>query len=180
MLPRRQDTLLPGSSSAEFDASCCVPRLQTCGDLPCREVYTKLQPGFNERCTAPLLVDKVQRKAVCNESGIMLDMLYAAAAELPSAAPFDLKPATMATEIDELNDYVYNKVNNATYRCRPSPQLLAGTPLQADCHCAEPPGLLQVWLCHDAECLRRGAGGSGGGIAARGGTPDKRALSDGR
>lgn len=82
-----------------------------------REVYVKLQPGFNERCTAPLLVDKVQRKAVCNDSGLMLDMLYAAAAKLPGAAPVDLKPAAMAAEIDELNSFVYNKVNNATYRC---------------------------------------------------------------
>jgi glutathionyl-hydroquinone reductase len=83
----------------------------------CREVYAKADPAFSGRCTAPLLIDKAQRKSVCNESGIMLDMLYRIAAQLPDCAPFDLKPTSMAADIDKLNTFLYNKVNNAVYRC---------------------------------------------------------------
>ena len=83
----------------------------------CREVYQRLEPGFSGRCTAPLLVDKVTKTAVCNDSGIMLDTLYRLAGTVPGAASHDLKPAGMAAEIDKLNDFIYTNVNNAVYRC---------------------------------------------------------------
>ena len=78
-----------------------------------------MSPGFSGRCTAPLLVDKRQGKAVCNESGIMLDMLYEMASNLEDCAPYDLKPEPMAAQIDDMNDFVYNNINNAVYRCAP-------------------------------------------------------------
>ena len=47
----------------------------------------------------------------------MLDMLYDLSAQLPDCAPYDLKPAAMAAQIDDVNEFVYNNVNNAVYRC---------------------------------------------------------------
>jgi len=40
-----------------------------------REVYDALTGGFRGRCTAPLLVDKVQKKVVSNESADLMRML---------------------------------------------------------------------------------------------------------
>lgn len=54
---------------------------------------------------------------MCNESGIMLDMLYDVAQQVPDCAQYDLKPQGMAAAIDELNAFVYKSVNNAVYRC---------------------------------------------------------------
>jgi hypothetical protein len=62
-------------------------------------------------------VDKLQCKPVCNDSGVMLDMLYRVAEGLPDCAQFDLKPATLADGIDDLNNFIYKNVNNAVYRC---------------------------------------------------------------
>jgi glutathionyl-hydroquinone reductase len=82
----------------------------------CREVYDKCDPGFSGRCTAPLLVDKTSKRAVCNDSGLLLDNLYAMAAQLPMHGNINLKPAELASEIDELNAFLYKSVNNAVYR----------------------------------------------------------------
>lgn len=41
------------------------------------DVYNKLSPNFEGRCTAPLLIDKKTGKAVSNESGDILKMLNA-------------------------------------------------------------------------------------------------------
>ena len=87
---------------------------------PCREVYDKCSSGFSGRCTAPLLVDKVTKQAVCNDSGLLLDNLYSIAQELPMSGGIDLKPPDLAQEIDELNSFIYNSVNNAVYRYAPT------------------------------------------------------------
>ncbi|CAM9465537.1 unnamed protein product [Discosporangium mesarthrocarpum] len=90
-----------------------------CNDL--REVYEKCSPGFKGRCTAPLLVDKKSRRIVSNESSQIVRMLN----ELDfgkgvggGVGPFlvDLCPADLEGQVDRLNDYVYNKVNNGVYR----------------------------------------------------------------
>lgn len=84
--------------------------------LSCREVYDKCATGFSGRCTSPLLVDKQSKRAVCNDSGLLLDNLYNMAKELPNAGGIVLKPPQLAAEIDELNTFIYNSVNNAVYR----------------------------------------------------------------
>jgi putative glutathione S-transferase len=40
-----------------------------------REVYDALTGGYRGRCTAPLLVDKKQKKLVSNESADLMRML---------------------------------------------------------------------------------------------------------
>eukprot|EP00277_Geminigera_cryophila_P038194 CAMPEP_0173103842 /NCGR_PEP_ID=MMETSP1102-20130122/38699_1 /TAXON_ID=49646 /ORGANISM="Geminigera sp., Strain Caron Lab Isolate" /LENGTH=223 /DNA_ID=CAMNT_0013998871 /DNA_START=41 /DNA_END=709 /DNA_ORIENTATION=+ len=47
------------------------------GGKDLREVYDALTGGFRGRCTAPLLVDKKQKKVVCNESADLMRMLNA-------------------------------------------------------------------------------------------------------
>ena len=74
----------------------------------CREVYEAASPGYRGRCTAPLVIDKLQRRLVSNESADILRMLNSM--QLPGASNVDLYPAEHRAEIDVINDLVYNKV----------------------------------------------------------------------
>eukprot|EP00198_Chlamydomonas_reinhardtii_P009687 XP_001699024.1 predicted protein [Chlamydomonas reinhardtii] len=65
-------------------------------------VYDTVSPGFRGRCTAPLLVDRSKRAAVCNESADIVRGLDAA--NLPGATTaVQLRPPALAAQIDVLN-----------------------------------------------------------------------------
>jgi len=83
-----------------------------CNDL--REVYELCQPGFRGRCTAPLVVDTRARRLVSNESSDIVRNLNAL--QLPGASDVDLVPPHLAAQIDQLNDLVYNQINNGVYK----------------------------------------------------------------
>ena len=85
--------------------STCPPASSLPG---CREVYEAASPGYRGRCTAPLVIDKLQRRLVSNESADILRMLNSM--QLPGASNVDLYPAEHRAEIDAINDLVYNKV----------------------------------------------------------------------
>lgn len=78
------------------------------------EVYDRLQPGFRGRCTAPLLVDRVARRAVCNESADIVRSLNEL--QLPGCTHLDLRPPQLEAEIDSLNARIYASINNGVYR----------------------------------------------------------------
>ena len=89
-----------------------------------REVYDFVAGGaYRGRCTAPLLVDTHKKRAVSNESADIARMLNDAEWPLLSSASdaneksVQLRPASLAATIDETNDFVYSKLNNAVYRC---------------------------------------------------------------
>jgi glutathionyl-hydroquinone reductase len=90
-----------------------------CRDL--RELYDKLSPtgAFQGRCTAPLLVDKISKRAVSNESSDIVRMLNAATFQRKddTPKPFNLYPPDLALEIDSTNEWVYRLLNNGVYRC---------------------------------------------------------------
>ncbi|KAK9809858.1 hypothetical protein WJX72_000438 [[Myrmecia] bisecta] len=79
-----------------------------------REVYDTASPGYRGRCTAPLLVDKIARRIVNNESSQILQMLNAL--QLPGCTPVELYPRELAMQIDAVNDLVYDKINNGVYK----------------------------------------------------------------
>ncbi len=74
----------------------------------CREVYDAAQTRYKGRCTAPLLIDKKQQKLVSNESSDIMRMLNSVS--LPGCNDIDLYPSHLQSEIDEVNDLVYDKV----------------------------------------------------------------------
>ena len=76
-------------------------------------MYDLLSPGYRGRCTAPLLVDRVSRRVVCNESSLIVRNLNAVA--MPGSSTVDLYPAALAPEIDAWNDRIYAAVNNGVY-----------------------------------------------------------------
>ena len=90
-----------------------------CQDL--RQLYQLLSPGYQGRCTAPLLVDKVSRTIVSNESADIVRMLNDHATALlgktEGEVSINLVPESLRAAIDETNEWVYRLLNNGVYRC---------------------------------------------------------------
>lgn len=85
-----------------------------CTDL--RQVYDLCTPGnaYKGRCTAPLLIDKISRKIVCNDSGYMIRNLNSI--QYKSGRTIDLCPKHMEYEIDMMNALTYESINNGVYK----------------------------------------------------------------
>lgn len=76
-----------------------------------KEAYELTDPGFDARVTVPVLFDTHANRIVNNESAEIVRMLDAWSQTGPDLYPPDLRVA-----IDEVNDRVYNSVNNGVYR----------------------------------------------------------------
>ncbi|NLR96757.1 glutathione S-transferase family protein [Rhizobium sp. P38BS-XIX] len=79
------------------------------------EVYLKADPHYSGRVTVPVLWDKQTGTIVNNESAEIIRMFNSAFGGI-TGATLDLYPADLATEIDALNDIVYDSVNNGVYK----------------------------------------------------------------
>jgi putative glutathione S-transferase len=68
--------------------------------------------------TVPLLVDSESRRAVCNESSLLLrdfgGPLFNSVARFPDV---DLFPPALAAEIEAANERMYEALNNGVYKC---------------------------------------------------------------
>jgi putative glutathione S-transferase len=73
--------------------------------------YLESDPTFDDRVTVPVLYDTRDRRIVNNESADIVRMLNAWGTTGP-----DLYPEALRTAIDEVNDRVYNSINNGVYR----------------------------------------------------------------
>jgi putative glutathione S-transferase len=79
------------------------------------EAYRATDPSFDDRVTVPVLWDTETGQIVSNESGEILRMLgteFDAVAE----REVDLYPPALRSEIDELNELIYENLNNAVYQ----------------------------------------------------------------
>ncbi len=79
------------------------------------EVYRKAQPDYTGRVTVPVLWDKQRNGIVSNESADIIRMLNSAFDNL-GATPGDFYPDDRHAEIDNLNDLIYDTVNNGVYQ----------------------------------------------------------------
>ncbi len=79
------------------------------------EIYTKADPEYSGRVTVPVLWDKKTETIVSNESSEIIRMLNSAFNGL-DAVPGDYYPDSMRAEIDEINNRVYDTVNNGVYK----------------------------------------------------------------
>jgi glutathionyl-hydroquinone reductase len=77
--------------------------------------YSATNPSYDARVTVPVLWDRESGVVVSNESADILRMLGTVFTPL-AAHPIDLYPASLQGEIDELNDRIYENVNNAVYK----------------------------------------------------------------
>lgn len=79
------------------------------------QIYTKANPDYSGRVTVPVLWDKQQQTVVSNESADIIRMLNSAFNEITSNQD-DYYPQHLRAAIDEVNDMVYDNVNNGVYK----------------------------------------------------------------
>jgi putative glutathione S-transferase len=79
------------------------------------QVYTRAQPDYTGIVTVPVLWDKERQLIVNNESSEIIRMLNSAFNRWGDAN-IDLYPAPLREEIDRINAFVYDNVNNGVYR----------------------------------------------------------------
>lgn len=79
------------------------------------EAYLATDPAYAARVTVPVLWDTNTGQIVSNESADILRMLHTAFAEL-AKHPVQLYPESLRSEIDILNERIYDNVNNAVYK----------------------------------------------------------------
>ena len=79
------------------------------------ELYRLCDPEYDARATVPVLWDKKQQTIVSNESAEIVRMFNNAFRTLEPDTP-DLYPLPLRSMIDELNDWIYPRINNGVYR----------------------------------------------------------------
>ncbi len=80
-----------------------------------REVYLRADPGISGRVTVPVLWDKTRETIVSNESAEIIRMLNTAFNDLTGNHD-DYYPEALRSEIDAVNERVYDTVNNGVYK----------------------------------------------------------------
>jgi putative glutathione S-transferase len=83
-----------------------------------KELYLKADPDYGGRFTVPTLWDKKNHTIVNNESSEIIRMFNTAFNEIIPAdkAAIDLYPSELHSEIDDINGWVYDTINNGVYK----------------------------------------------------------------
>jgi putative glutathione S-transferase len=76
------------------------------------QVYTAARSDFTGRVTVPVLWDREEGTIVNNESSEIIRMLDS---EFGGSGP-DLYPVELRGEIDDINAFVYSRINNGVYK----------------------------------------------------------------
>ncbi len=79
------------------------------------QVYTMAKSDITSRVTVPVLWDKKTNSIVNNESAEIIRMFNTAFNELTGDKQ-DFYPASLQSEIDEINEFVYHTINNGVYK----------------------------------------------------------------
>lgn len=80
------------------------------------QLYTLAQPDYSGRVTVPVLWDTASRRIVNNESADIIRILNDGF-DAHARKDADFYPPHLRAEIDTLNRFVYENVNNGVYRC---------------------------------------------------------------
>jgi len=89
--------------------------MEGCQTLP--ELYALAQPGYQGRCTVPVLWDAETKTIVNNESSEIIVILNEAFNQFSTHSELDLYPDDHRDTIHEWNDRIYHAINNGVYRC---------------------------------------------------------------
>jgi glutathionyl-hydroquinone reductase len=89
-----------------------------------KQLYHKANPEYSGRFTVPVLWDKKHETIVNNESSEIIRILYSQFDDFLSPEHREVNkpnggfyPSHLRTEIDSMNEWVYNTVNNGVYKC---------------------------------------------------------------
>ncbi|MCW2955972.1 MAG: glutathione-dependent reductase [Thermoleophilia bacterium] len=81
------------------------------------EAYAVSDPSFDGRVTVPTLWDTKLGRIVNNESSDVIRMLNSEFDAVATNSDLDLYPEELRDEIDAINAWVYETINNGVYRC---------------------------------------------------------------
>ncbi len=79
------------------------------------QVYLKANPNYSGRVTVPVLWDKQQNTIVSNESADIIRMFNSAFDQWADES-VDYYPEILQSDIDVVNAFVYEKINNGVYK----------------------------------------------------------------
>lgn len=89
-----------------------APGADPINDANClHEVYTRANPKYTGRVTVPILWDKHRHTIVNNESAEIIRMFNDVGPSGDDYCPEKLRP-----QIDEINEFVYDNINNGVYK----------------------------------------------------------------
>ncbi|MEM7541722.1 MAG: glutathione S-transferase C-terminal domain-containing protein [Pseudomonadota bacterium] len=81
------------------------------------ELYVASNPAFTGRVSIPVLWDKQQRRIVSNDSGAIARMFNDEFNEVADHPEVDFYPPPLSKSIDELNEFVGDRLTDGVYRC---------------------------------------------------------------
>lgn len=79
------------------------------------QLYTHSDEQYTGRATVPVLWDKYEQKIVNNESADIIKILNDDFNHL-AQNDINLRPAPLLNEMNTLNEFIYDKINNGVYR----------------------------------------------------------------
>ena len=82
-----------------------------------REAYEATEPGYDGHVSVPVLWDRRDRRGSSPTTSPTSPSTWTPSSAAGPRPAFDLYPAALRPEIDELNERVYADVNNGVYRC---------------------------------------------------------------
>jgi putative glutathione S-transferase len=84
------------------------------------DVYVASDPAYTDNATVPVLYDKQLQTIVNNESAEIIRLLNSAFATYSTNAE-DYYPLHLQTEINAINQFVYDNINNGVYKAGLAP-----------------------------------------------------------
>jgi len=80
------------------------------------EIYQLADSNYSGRVTVPVLWDKEEKTIVNNESSEIIRMFNSEFSKYADNS-MDYYPEDLRNEIDEINSFVYDDINNGVYKC---------------------------------------------------------------
>ncbi|KAL2930414.1 Glutathionyl-hydroquinone reductase YqjG [Bienertia sinuspersici] len=81
-----------------------------------RELYEFASANYSGKFTVPVLWDKKLKTIVSNESAEIIRMLNSEFNDIAENRDLDLYPLDLQSQIDEVNEWIYDSINNGVYR----------------------------------------------------------------
>jgi putative glutathione S-transferase len=106
-------------SGHSFDSFPAATSDKIFGSSYLSEIYRRAQQDYSARFTVPVIWDTKTNTIVNNESSEIIRFLNSGFNSILPVGPgkeLDLYPQELRQEIDEVNDWVYNDVNNGVYK----------------------------------------------------------------
>lgn len=82
-----------------------------------RELYEIASTNYSGKYTVPVLWDKKLKTIINNESSEIIRMLNLEFNALAENPKLDLYPTHLQAQIDEINGWIYDDINNGVYKC---------------------------------------------------------------